>query len=392
MRVAIEDALDATRLDDLSVILADLGRFRATGSIVAARGHMNVRYSILFLAATFSTTAHANADCAQSSVSGHFLNEAYPICTVKELDAAAFKAIAAESDHDHLCVKLDSEKPPTSAQLGALAKLPWLTCVQLSGIVELAPLKAFKHLKRLELASAELTDLKFLSSLPALETLSITSDALVDLKPLASQPKLKRLSLVLYAAADLAPIGGLRDLKSLELYGVIESAGMASLPLEKLTNLEVFVTSALTDAKRLAPLTHLKQLALYDQKKLTDVSALAGLTRLETLELDRTGITDVKPLASLVKLTALDLSQTQVKDIGPLASLTALQTLWLSGTEVADIAAVAKLPALEWLQIDKTKVKDLKPVVAIAKHLQNLTLPAGVDAKAVYAAKPSLAQ
>ena len=345
--------------------------------------------SLALAAAAASSARAADVDCGEDSVSGHFLDQAYPKCTVTQpLDAKAIATIAQQDDHAHLCVSFESDPAPTAAQLRALAKLPWLTCVQVHGVTDLAPLAVLRHLDRLEV-SGDLTDLRFLAKLPQLETLSIESDHLQDLRALAGERHLQHLQLVLSDTRDLSPVGALRSLRWLEVYGVSDEA-FASLPVDKLGALEVLVASSLSDLRRIAGLSHLRQLAVYDNKHVVDLRPLAGLSALETLELDGTGVADVRPLAKLTRLRELDLSNTAVQDVAALGELHALETLWLSSTAVRDIAVVARLDHLEWLRIDGTHVRDLHPILAIASHLQNLSLPEGVDGGAIYAARPSL--
>ncbi len=111
----------------------------------------------------FSATAYADVDCRENSEVSGFLVESYRNCSTKVLDAAAFKAIAEQSDHDHLCVAFESETPSTVAQLtglatitdigvvAKLAKLEWLR-LDKTKVKELKPVLAnAKHLQSLSL-------------------------------------------------------------------------------------------------------------------------------------------------------------------------------------------------------------------------------------------------
>lgn len=141
--------------------------------------------------------------------------------------------------------------------LGALARMTWLTGLELAGarITDATPLEALTELRYLDLSETRVRSLAPLSRLTALEVL------ILDRVPVSPD--------------DLEIIGGLRNLYHLDLKGC----------------------------------------------RLNRIDPLSALTGLETLSLSSNGIHDVTPLKTLTRLRALDLSRTSVADIRPLLGL-----------------------------------------------------------------------
>ncbi|MEX2980960.1 SMI1/KNR4 family protein [Streptomyces sp. C36] len=98
-----------------------------------------------------------------------------------------------------------------------------------TGHVDLAPLTAAPHLRRLHLNRSATTDLTPVRDLPV-ESLRVTLDA-GDLTPLAGHPHLASLDLTTTATADLTPLRTIPHLRGLDLSraDVLEPAVLADL-------------------------------------------------------------------------------------------------------------------------------------------------------------------
>jgi Leucine-rich repeat (LRR) protein len=211
-----------------------------------------------------------------------------------------------------------------------------------------AYLTQLKHLRKLDLAGAPISDARYLAQLPQLESV----------RP------------VQFTADNMKALSGVRHLESLGVtlssppHGLIDDPLAASY-LGKLTSLERFTGRFVSDEEVacLEPLSRLKEL-LVGGSHLTDRS-LASISKLKRLEylnfsafggarISRSGI---KQLSSLTDLQVLDVK------VGPAANgqadgasldfsaLTGLNTLVLSGCSLGDtdLASLAGLRRLEWL-------------------------------------------
>ncbi|PKN21293.1 MAG: hypothetical protein CVU65_17145, partial [Deltaproteobacteria bacterium HGW-Deltaproteobacteria-22] len=153
-----------------------------------------------------------------------------------------------------------------------------------------------------------------------------------DLATLRLFPQIRRLELSHLAITDLAFLGQARELVELRL-GRTGLTDLAPLRvLTRLTHLVLFEVPFI-DGAPLAALTELRMLDLSRCPKVRDFTFLGSLARLESLLLSGTAFADLSALASMTGLRELSLGQTQVpaENLDALAGLTHLEGLHLDG-------------------------------------------------------------
>jgi hypothetical protein len=247
---------------------------------------------------------------------------------------------------------------------------------------DLAQLRAFPELRRLDLDSPELTDdgLRHIESLTEMRWLLLQDTRIGD-RGLARLKGMTRLVwLWLYGASKVTDAGlkhleDKKELVSLALWGTqVRGPGLASLVgLPQLANLSLHGSW-----NRIAPIDD------------EGAAHLAALTRLRSLELKHTKVGDrgLKHLRNLSELRTLILDGTLVGDEGIrwLKDLTRLEELSLVGARVSDggLKSLAGLAALQRLNLTGTQVRGagLKHLEGLTR-LQTLVLPKTVSAEAV---------
>ncbi len=251
--------------------------------------------------------------------------------------------------------------------------------VELSAFRDLAPLRYFPALERLDLAEGR--DLDTLPALPRLTDLRVHAPSLPDDLG-ARVPALTRITLVPQARHAQA----LRGLTATEAE-VVTGEGINLAVLAQMPRLRALVMSdgptdqvpqlaafgrlthldlRYTKFSNLAPLSALRRLRALDLSctDVFDLAPLAGLTTVKSLSLfGCEAVTDLAPLAALIALRTLDLTDTGVRSLTPLSALTALKTLRLDGSKVETLRALKGLDALTELGATNTAVHDLRPLV-----------------------------
>ena len=199
-----------------------------------------------------------------------------------------------------------------------------------------------KHLQRLSLRDAQITNIDALSQLTELQQVDLSNcSQLADVAPLGELPKLRRLSLAGTQVAGLKVLSGLQELQSLDI--------------------------RFTPIKTLAGLHHLQELNFLDCSicnDLADFEGLDGLENLRTLKLEGVGITDLAAVAPLTQLKYLDLNYCRgIKHLKPLEDLLALQTLTLSHClKITDWPLLAEHNSLWHLNVAATTIDSLEPL------------------------------
>lgn len=164
--------------------------------------------------------------------------------------------------------------------------------------IDLRLLSSLAGLRRLVIASPQVTELGPLAALASLRELDISGTGVADLGPIARLSALERLSAPATRVGDLKPLAGLESLEVLEL---------SATPVR-------------------------------------DLMPLAELRRLRRLDVSNTPVADLAPLARLERLEELDVARTQVRDLGPLQALPALRHLALDGLGPLDFSSGAAEP------------------------------------------------
>ena len=273
-------------------------------------------------------------------------------------------------------------------------------------------------LKRVHLASSDLSDLNGLATCAELTSLKLTNcdslekldpianfhalqeltieqcDQIVDLSPLAGLNVLERLSLKnCTGIQSLSPAGDLSGLKHLEIVCVLaltEVDFVAPMPSlltvaikgqgpQRLNGLVgatslTSVTLCRCTVITLEPLTSceaLDYLEVFDCAQLADLKALEKLKSVRTLELDLrgSGIRDLTPLAGMTNLSSLHLNGAGAQSVSyaPLGQIGALRTLIIHGAPgLKDINVVASLGQLEKLVLEGCE--DLNDLSGLLEH------------------------
>ncbi len=168
-----------------------------------------------------------------------------------------------------------------------------------NSITDLSPLKEYSRLTTLELQYNPVGDdpdnLKVISGLSNLTWLDMKECNLSDLRFLMSLPYLMNTDLSNNQITDLTP---LRYTTLLEYLDVSSNAVTDLRPLSDLTNLYLFHAFHNDISGDLNALTNLTQLTDLDlhKNRITDISALKNLTSLEILDLEDNEITDFSVL------------------------------------------------------------------------------------------------
>ncbi|MEJ2703055.1 MAG: hypothetical protein P8Z79_11500 [Sedimentisphaerales bacterium] len=220
-----------------------------------------------------------------------------------------------------------------------------------------AYLTQLKHLRKLDLSMAPISDARYLTELPQLESATPVVFTAYNMKTLSGAAHLKSLGVTLPSPPNGAIddplaasyLGKLNSLEELNFCGSVagrfvtdeEVACLESLPRLK----ELHVASIHLTDRSLASISKLKRLeslsfSAFDGEEISRdaIGQLSGLANLRTLDVKVYPGTDDQ-----ADEAALDFS-----------TLTDLNTLTLSGCSLrdADLASLAGLTRLEWLVLD----------------------------------------
>ena len=256
----------------------------------------------------------------------------------------------------------------TIAGIDKCAKLRQLTLGGNQGPLDLAPLAAFKTLRKIDLPYVNGLDLTPVTRMPSLTDLSLYGAANLDLAPLAACPKLK--SITTYATKGIKDYNDLAKIKTLEEVkaGLSQMHDLSWAP--QLPNLKKLALFAET-YKSYAPLAQcrkLEDLTFWNMRHPVDVAQFAnGVAPLKKLSLWESDVVNGAKLAGLAKsgkLTSLNLCEVnggkRPFDISFVTALTTLQELNLRKAQIPDLTPVTKLPNLKRLTVDKAQKAQLE--------------------------------
>ena len=195
-----------------------------------------------------------------------------------------------------------------------------------------------------------------------------SSDPITNLSGLEFAANLRLLRLYNGTSASLAPLVGLSHLTTLCFKGSTPEV-LAFLPaLSQLTNLDLSMSSSLTNVTSLTSLTNLVILNLADNH-ITDCTPLSALPRLQSLNLSHNLVGDLSPLMSLRDLRWLYLHSTSLTNIQFVSGLTNLIKLGLSDNQLTDPSPLARLTRLVTLDLDRNALTNIQSL----SGLTNLT-------------------
>ena len=265
-------------------------------------------------------------------------------------------------------------------------------------------LAGLKHLRTLELAHNDISDIRPLAALTNLEKLSLKWNRLADIHLLAELKHLRTLDLSYNDISDIRPLANLTQLRTLWIQEnlVTDFTRLSELNLTDLKYDGVPEQTPQTQASEAwmpdpalraavrgelgllpgVPLTKEKVLrleSLYAEgRNIFDLTGLAFATNLRELHLNKNPITDLRPLVNLTKLEVLhirDLAPTAATvnlDIRPLGNLMRLKKLTLQRNGISDINPLARLTQLQTLGIEGNPITDLSPLFGL--NLRELDL------------------
>jgi Leucine-rich repeat (LRR) protein len=205
--------------------------------------------------------------------------------------------------------------------LAPLSSLPSLTNLGVTGdSVTLAPVYGLTTLLSLKIANSPQVDVSGLAQITELQSLRLVNCALTDLSGLVALSDLRALDVFGNpGVTDLSFVSSLPALVSLNISGLV-NADLA--PVLAKTQLESLIISdlGLTSLDALAPLTNLRLLAAGQRGNnlglIEDISAVVSFPLLEHLNLDGNRVSDISALQSLQNLGFLSLNANRISSIG----------------------------------------------------------------------------
>jgi hypothetical protein len=284
-------------------------------------------------------------------------------CIVEVVDAAGQKTIEKLRRKEHLRLVV---LHPTPEGLRSLARVPWITALEIRAYVDdLAPIAKLTALRELQLIGVRAktlaplaalhalyslqiglclgttdTDFSFLASARDLHVLRVAScPSFISAAPLGTLP-LDDLELVNTSIHDLAGLAGSPVGKLSIQHGLPDASGLGKL--ERLADLALIAI----EAKAVPPLTTkwLAHASFSDSKALTDIGGLAGQKKLADLDLRGTAVADLRPLADAQALVGLSLARSRVVDLSPLKTAKSLSVIVVGDEDAAAMkAAFGKL-------------------------------------------------
>ena len=147
-----------------------------------------------------------------------------------------------------------------------------------------------------------------------------------NLAGLRAFSRITKLDLTGSHVRDLSELAGLNDLEYLNISQVPTVYGLSQLGQKnrlKVLRFDSNGTQRIDDVSTLRYFPNLTDLSLENQK-ITDVSAIGSLSKLTTLDLQNNKIEDVNPLQKLSSLSLLNLNNNNIKDITPLTYVLSL--------------------------------------------------------------------
>jgi len=233
-----------------------------------------------------------------------------------------------------MCLNLDD--------ISALASLPELMDVELSGLSVGTADLAGSPVRDLRLEECEVTDLSWLSSLTNLERVSITRTQRPEegsALPLGPDGDCSYLSDLPLARLHMWPAGALRSLDGLP---------------RTLRILQLVKLGELREAEALAELKLLTHLMVDGAGRLEDFTFLRGLGRLQDIDLeDCQRFSDLDWLPETAPISRLVLSGTSVRDLTLLRRYPRLRQLLVVGCPIDSLEPLLVHPARMFLWLDR---------------------------------------
>ena len=301
-----------------------------------------------------------------------------PIAGITTLQSLEINAVGFKNADLSFCAPLGAltkfelrDIPATFKTISGIdkcARIRSLTISSNRGPVDLAPLAAFKTLRKLDLPYVKGLDLTPVTGMPSLTELSLYGAENLDLAPLAACPKLK--TIWVYATKRIKDYNDLAKIKTLEEVkaGLSQMNDLSWAPqLPNLKKLSLFAETY----KSFAPLAQCKKLedlTFWSMRQPVDVAQFVnGAAPLKKLSLSGSDVVNGAQLAALAKsgkLTSLNLGEVNKGkkpfDISFLTALTTLQELELRKAKITDLTPVTKLPNLKRLTVDKAQKAQLE--------------------------------
>jgi len=287
---------------------------------------------------------------------------------------------------------------------GKLSSLDLSTCK----ITTLAPIKAFTHLKVLNLSSNTLENISEINSFSLLEKLNLSSNKLSSVDSLSKLENLKELKLSSNTIYDFKSLKGLAKLElldistngyiNLESIPVFEELSYLDIsgdiikdytPLAKQKSLQTLIINAAgnRNISTIPSLTELIVLSINSNsinpddvvlmQKLSSCSKLIeldisknNLTSFENFDIGNKSInkSEVSPL--FPALTKLDISSNKITDLNGIKNFPSLENLQISSNNLTDISMISELPGLQKLNLKNNQVKNID----VLKFLHQLTM------------------
>jgi len=168
----------------------------------------------------------------------------------------------------------------------------------------------FHKVVTVELASAELSDIRPLANLPDIEWLTLQDNKVSDVTPLGTLTHLTNLGLNENRIRDVSSLANLTRMMRLDISG-----------------------NCIDDIGALSEMRHLWELQA-DRNRISDIEPLGNLKQLEVITLSENRIRDIRVFSTLTKLETLDLGNNQIDDWTPLRNLETLNLLEVDGNDV----------------------------------------------------------
>jgi GTPase SAR1 family protein len=183
----------------------------------------------------------------------------------------------------------------------------------------------------------------FITGFPLREQSGSQSDTIANLH----SNGLQKLSRLVLTSSQITNLRFLESLPSLTHLNLRDSKGIKDFaPVSKLSKIVELVLAG-THFNKISLLANLRKIKCLNLAftKITSAEELSGLKNLEILDLSWTNVEAVSSLKSLGKLKIIDVRKTKVNNIDAFASLSRLEVLNIVATKVSDIGPIKRLLA-----------------------------------------------
>jgi len=160
-------------------------------------------------------------------------------------------------------------------------------------------IEIFNNIKHLNLLKLSISDIKF------------------DIENIKNFPELKRLDIWSNDIKDIRLLSRLTKLEELSINNIVNTQAISKLT--KLKSLILYETG-IKKIHFLSNLTELEELDL-SANAISNIQPISELTKLKTLDIENNKIKNISPLKNLKHLKSIDLSGNPINDIAPLLDL-----------------------------------------------------------------------